>query len=623
MARKVLVSVALLVAFSVFALVAGVPRSDLLIVQNAHGRVPNPGNTNIFTTSWRYPDRGLHQLVFRPLWMVDPAGGKVINVLAESKPIYNSDFTTMTVKLRKGIYWSDGVEFTADDVVYAVKLTIQHEGMAYHTQLSEWVKDVKALDRYTVVFDLKKPNPRFHYYFVDRWGCWRPFPKHIFEKVSDPVKFSFYPPIGTGAYILKSYDPAGYWFLYERRKDWQRTPVGVLYGMPKPRYILFQAYNSPEQMVLAMRKHQLDVAYTFSLELLRSVLKIPTVRSFRKDFPWGSFVEPTVAGITLNTAKFPFNIRDVRWALTLSVNIVEVADLVLNGAVRLAPLHVPPTPLYMKYYYEPLKSFLENFELQIGNGEKFKPFDPTIPEKLAKLAKEKGYSVPDSREELEKLFGIGWWKYAPDVAAKLLEKHGFKRNEKGQWLLPNGQPWKIEVFVNADPNRADNRVPTAIAQQWQKFGIQVDIRPNKNHSIYKYGRFDASSNWPAVEPWGGNIDLYRTIEPFASKYQRPIGEYNPGHNSRWSNPEMDEIIEKMEKTSPFNTNETLNLGREALKVLVQEMPTIPAFQVTWLVLYDEYYWTNWSTAENPYIQPVHTWPTFGFEMPFLKQTGKK
>jgi peptide/nickel transport system substrate-binding protein len=35
------------------------------------------------------------------------------NSLAAEKPIYNADFTQMTVKLRRGIYWSDGVEFTA------------------------------------------------------------------------------------------------------------------------------------------------------------------------------------------------------------------------------------------------------------------------------------------------------------------------------------------------------------------------------------------------------------------------------------------------------------------------------------------------------------------------------
>lgn len=35
------------------------------------------------------------------------------NALAAEPPIYNDDFTQMT-KLREGIYWSDGVEFSDD-----------------------------------------------------------------------------------------------------------------------------------------------------------------------------------------------------------------------------------------------------------------------------------------------------------------------------------------------------------------------------------------------------------------------------------------------------------------------------------------------------------------------------
>ena len=53
------------------------------------------------------------------LWYIDPqkgVDGVWDNSLASEKPIYNADFTEMTVKLRKGIFWSDGVEFTADDV---------------------------------------------------------------------------------------------------------------------------------------------------------------------------------------------------------------------------------------------------------------------------------------------------------------------------------------------------------------------------------------------------------------------------------------------------------------------------------------------------------------------------
>jgi|GEM_PF-2368649 hypothetical protein len=71
MKRKLVwLSFLLLIFTLAFSQVANVPRSDLLIVQHSHGRVSDPANCNIFTSSWRYPARGLHQLIVRPLWMV-------------------------------------------------------------------------------------------------------------------------------------------------------------------------------------------------------------------------------------------------------------------------------------------------------------------------------------------------------------------------------------------------------------------------------------------------------------------------------------------------------------------------------------------------------------------------
>ena len=75
---------------------------------------------------------GLQQLALDALWYIDPdAGvdGVWDNALAAESPIYNDDFTQMTVKLREGLYWSDGVEFSADDLYYTVDLLKNTPGM--------------------------------------------------------------------------------------------------------------------------------------------------------------------------------------------------------------------------------------------------------------------------------------------------------------------------------------------------------------------------------------------------------------------------------------------------------------------------------------------------------------
>lgn len=48
------------------------------------------------------------------------------------------------MKLRKGIFWSDGVEFTADDVVSTVTTQIKHPGMRFSAVLARNVVSVEA-----------------------------------------------------------------------------------------------------------------------------------------------------------------------------------------------------------------------------------------------------------------------------------------------------------------------------------------------------------------------------------------------------------------------------------------------------------------------------------------------
>src|SRR5450631_3133771 len=105
-------------------LISNVPRKETLIVENPEGTIKNAGWFNIWAINAGGQSTGPHQLAMDTFWYIDPnrgVDGVWDNSLASDKPIYNSDFTEMTVKLRKGIYWNDGVEFSADDVLYTIQ----------------------------------------------------------------------------------------------------------------------------------------------------------------------------------------------------------------------------------------------------------------------------------------------------------------------------------------------------------------------------------------------------------------------------------------------------------------------------------------------------------------------
>ncbi len=92
------------------------PRKELLILENPEGTIKNAGWFNIWAINAGSQSNGLQQAALDTLWYIDPEkglDGAWDNSLAAAKPEYNADFTEMRVKLRRGLFWSDGVEFTS------------------------------------------------------------------------------------------------------------------------------------------------------------------------------------------------------------------------------------------------------------------------------------------------------------------------------------------------------------------------------------------------------------------------------------------------------------------------------------------------------------------------------
>src|SRR5689334_19407597 len=80
-------------------------------------------------------------LVMDMLWYIDQDSGEWINSLAADRPTYSADNLSMTVGLRQGVKWSDGVEFTADDVVFTVQSLMNNPGLLFSAEMKLYVKD--------------------------------------------------------------------------------------------------------------------------------------------------------------------------------------------------------------------------------------------------------------------------------------------------------------------------------------------------------------------------------------------------------------------------------------------------------------------------------------------------
>ena len=602
---------------------AGVNRNETLIVDLTY-RISVPNNFNLWTPGAAHRQTR-HSLCFDTLWYIDQLTGEWINSLAKEKPIYNDDHTEMIAKLREGIYWSDGVEFTADDVVFTVRTLKDNPGMLFYEDFNIYVDSVEKVDKYTVKFNLKEPNVRFHYNFTSRYdACWI-MPEHIWKDVEKPMEFDFYPVVSLGAYVQQDQDKAGYWELFKLRDDWERATPGMITGKPGPKYILQIFYGPSEKKVMAMASHDLDLIMDLDYEAFKVLLeKNKYSRSWYKSFPWAWMDELDTRYFSFNLQNPPFDNKDIRWALTLALNIVELQTEYIGGVARVTPIPQPSTPFLMESYHKPLEPWLKDFEIEVTEGEYFKPYDDEVPRKIAEWAVRQGYEVPQNDEALEQMFGIGWWKYAPEIAEKLLKKHGFTRDDKGQWLKPDGSKWTFSITTS--PDEVDTyRMSLGAEDQWRAFGIDVKLSSTEKTSYYltQYnGEYDCiSANGGPAQTANAIVDKWPYMYPYHSNFYLPTGESTVQNNIRLKSEKIDKIIEELGVLTADDPR-SRELEYEFFKEWVSNQYSITTISFKKFITEDEYYWTNFPTNENPYGMPCYWFLGSRFVLPYLEKTGR-
>jgi peptide/nickel transport system substrate-binding protein len=604
------------------AKIAELPRGETLIVENPEGTIKTPGWFNLWAVNRQGQSTGLHQLALDTLWYIDPdygIDGVWDNSLAAEPPIYNADFTEMTVKLREGVFWSDGVEFTSADLAYTVQTAMDHDGMRWTAPFRLNVAGIEVPDRNTVVFELKKPNSRFHALFTVRWNAVWMMPKHIFEKVEDPLKFDFNPPVSLGAYTLRSFDPNGAWYIWQKREDWQRTTL-ARFGEPGPRYVAYVDPGPPDKRVIAQMNHQLDIIHDVSPEGMFTLAKnSPSSRAWFDGFPY-AHPDPTLPAVIFNTQLEKFANPDVRWALALLIDIKAVSMASYRGAATISAIAVPPTGTHPDFYHKPMQDWLASFELDTGK-RKIKPYDPTMGQQIADMLRPSmGDQIPTDPAEIARSFGMGWWKPDPQAAAELLERAGFKK-QGDRWMMPDGQPFTVKVMVEGEPRPVMTRAGAIIAQAWRQFGIDssTDVAEATMPDRRNVGDFDVMMGW-SVETWGGHPDLSFFLDSWHSQFVAEPGKIQPSRNwQRWKSPELDKIVEEV-RTIGFDDKRGIELGKEFIKLTVRDMPIIPIMSYNVFTVMDETYWKGYPSAKDPYTNPVPNWSNSRYMLVKLKPT---
>jgi len=108
---------------------------------------------------------GVNRVIYDVLARFGPDGATIEMKLAESVTP-SADFKTWTVKLRKGMKWSDGSPFTTDDIMYWYKDVLQNKDLV--PKIPSWMQNkdgstvlVEKVDSLAVKWTFKETNTNF------------------------------------------------------------------------------------------------------------------------------------------------------------------------------------------------------------------------------------------------------------------------------------------------------------------------------------------------------------------------------------------------------------------------------------------------------------------------------
>ncbi len=368
---------------------------------------------------------------------------KLVGNLAESYRIENSG-RRIVFKLRKDVKWHDGYPFTAKDVVFTYKIITDELTPSPYKSAYEKIKDVKALDNYTVVVDYKEP-------FSPALESWTSaiLPEHLKDqmkgrKIPDKnatlwltgSRFAFHP-IGTGMFKFVKYVTNRY-VLLEVNPDYHKGyPRGIA-------LLMIRVIPDQATIYLELKAGKIDWAGLTPNQYIKTDPYIE--KNYRKlRYPsWG------YTYIGYNLLRKPLDDVRVRKALSYAINTDEIVKNILKGLGR--KLSGPFLPGSWAY------------------NNRVKPIEYN-PKKARKLLKE-----------------AGWWDRDNDT---------FVENEDGEEL-------EIELLTNQG-NQIRKEIATMVQKWWSDIGVKTRIRILE-WSTFVYNYIDNRKFDAVLLGWSLSID---------------------------------------------------------------------------------------------------------------------
>jgi peptide/nickel transport system substrate-binding protein len=485
--------------------------------------------------------------IYEPLVIVTAAGkGSTTPWLAKSFA-WSKDGKTLTLQIRSGVKWSDGKPLTNKDVVFSLTAGLKEPAMdrVGLTSKDREISSIRTASGNRVVIKLNQVDSTF---LGSNLNAQFVVPQHIFAAhVSDIKTWTNPNPVGTGPFTkVTRFTPQDY-VLGKNPTYWQK-------GLPKVSCLERLAATSNDAALVQIVSGQADWSHNF-------VANVETAYIAHDPAHYHSYYDTQALpiGLFFDVNKYPYSIIGFRKGLSQAIDRNKVSKLGEYG-------YAPPTDA-------------------LGISGMWPGWvDKTLVPAAKKLA-----------------------TYNPAAAKATLTAAGF--TYKGSKLYdPKGNPVSFQVHVIGGWSDWVASL-NIITQNLRDIGVDASVKLEPDWNSW-YPDASAGRIVSLLWQYGGGFTPYGFYKShFDTSSFRPSGQDEGccGDWEHFQSAEGTQLLAQFRQT--LDVKKQHQIVNRLQKIFLDNMPFISLFIGPRWSTYSTKYFTGWTTAKNPYADPIfNTFP---------------
>ena len=468
------------------------------------------------------------RLVLEPLAAIDSTGTLVPLLVEEIPTLENGgvaeDLSSITWKLRSDIKWSDGTDFTAEDVVFTYEYCIDPATTCVNTATFLGIAAIETPDPHTVTIIWENPNANYYQSFTTTNG--RILQKAQFANcigeaasTSEECQAANLAPIGTGPYKVVEFKP-GDVVLYEINEFYRDA------DKPFFKQVQFKGGGDAPSAARAVLQTG-DTDWAWNLQVEASVLTQLAAQGGQGNL---------VIYNTSNVERLLINFTNVDPALGDERGQVSQPHPFLTDiAVRRALALAIDRSAIAEQLYGPAGS-------------------PTC------------YLLwyPPFRSDISEYYGDNCLQNI-DEANRILDEAGWVRGADG---VRAKDGVRLSVLFQTSTNTLRQKTQELLKQWWEEIGIETEL---KNVDAGVFFGSDAG-NPDNIGHFFADIQMYTTgaaeLNPIShlcqytsAQISQRENEWRSPNNMRWQNPDFDALC-----AEALQTTDTARLSAIAMEL---------------------------------------------------------